>query len=304
MKLYLLVAIFLFTATAHAAITNWNVDISINDDTGTDWTVLLTYDNITDRSDYFVLSKITNVEVFADNKLVNCDITQDIGTSIVCTDLQTKDVTYKFHVKGLVDNVQKLKIFHYPFSVITTVEKMQITVKFPLGSALVEDIELNGTGLKQFEPDFGREGSDGRRIFINWVFDRPALGQTLNISAIYELVSGFDPFTTFAIILVLIIVSFILLLTFVFRKQRVKDLLPVLTNGERKAMEILLREKGEVDQRVIVKETDFSKAKVSRIINDLIERGLIEKISKGRKNLIKLKKEIKRPESKSEKKPE
>jgi len=118
------------------------------------------------------------------------------------------------------------------------------------------------------------------------------------------LISGFDPFTTFTIILVLIIISFILALMFVFRKQRVKDLLPVLTNGERKAMEILLREKGEVDQRVIVKETDFSKAKVSRIINDLIDRGLIEKISRGRKNLIKLKKEIKRPESKSEKKPE
>ena len=303
MKLYLLVAILLF-APVNAAITNWNVDVSINDDTGTDWTVILTYDNITDRSDYFVLSIITNVEVFADNVPINCDIVQDIGTSIVCTGLSAREVTYKFHVKGLVDNVQQLKIFHYPFSVTRSVEKMQITVKFPLGSALIEGSELNGTGLKPFEPDFGREGSDGRRIFINWVFDKPALGQTLNVSAIYELISGFDPFTTFTIILVLIIISFILALMFVFRKQRVKDLLPVLTNGERKAMEILLREKGEVDQRVIVKETDFSKAKVSRIINDLIDRGLIEKISRGRKNLIKLKKEIKRPESKSEKKPE
>src|SRR3989338_4124518 len=107
MKLYLLVAILLF-APVNAAITNWNVEVSINDDTGTDWTVILTYDNITDRSDYFVLSRITNVEVFADAMLVNCDITQDIGTSIVCTDLQAMEVTYKFHAKGLVDNVQKL----------------------------------------------------------------------------------------------------------------------------------------------------------------------------------------------------
>jgi len=62
-------------------------------------------------------------------------------------------------------------------------------------------------------------------------------------------------------------------------------------------MEILLREKGEVDQRTIVRETDFSKPKVSRVINDLIERGLVDKISKGRKNLIKLKKEVKRVDS-------
>ena len=52
----------------------------------------------------------------------------------------------------------------------------------------------------------------------------------------------------------------------------------------------LLREKKDVDQRMIVKEADFSKAKVSRIIQELIKRDLIEKIPKGRNNLIRLKK--------------
>jgi uncharacterized membrane protein len=55
----------------------------------------------------------------------------------------------------------------------------------------------------------------------------------------------------------------------------------------------VLREKGTVDQRQIVRETDFSKAKVSRIISNLVERGVLEKEVKGRKNLIRLKKTIK-----------
>ncbi|MBI2580123.1 MAG: hypothetical protein HYW27_04445, partial [Candidatus Aenigmarchaeota archaeon] len=69
-----------------------------------------------------------------------------------------------------------------------------------------------------------------------------------------------------------------------------RDILPVLTENERKVMEIVFNEKGEVDQRKIIKQTDFSKPKVSRIIHDLSGRGLIEKVPKGRTNIIKLKK--------------
>ena len=140
-------------------------------------------------------------------------------------------------------------------------DKVQATVKFPLGAALVEDLKLTSTDLKPFDPDFGREGSDGRRIFVAWTFDKPVLGQSINIYAIYEIL-GVDPFTIFAVILVIIIVAFLIFIAFIFRKQKVRDILPVLTEGERKVMEILLREKGGVDQRVIVKETDFSKPKV------------------------------------------
>lgn len=299
MRAYLLVAVLLMAAAANASLANWDIEVSVNDDGSTDWTVVLTYNETVEKSDYFVFSKITNVEVFADKKPASCDITQDIGTSIVCRDAKAAEFTYKFHVKGLVDNVQNLKIFRYPLPVTATVDKLGIVVKFPLGSALVEDEKLNSTGLRSFEPDFGREGSDGRRIYVRWVFDKPALGQTINVSAIYEILSGIDQFTVFAVILTAIVVSFLAALVFIFRKHSVRDILPVLTEGERKAMEILLREKGEVDQRVIVKETDFSKAKVSRIISDLMDRGLVEKVAKGRKNLIKLKKHVKTPEKKS-----
>ncbi len=301
MKIYLLVALLFVAvaATADAALVNWDADISINDDGSTEWTVILTYNNTVSRSDYFIPARATNIEVFADNNTADCTVTQEIGTSIICETI-AREFVYRFHIKNLVSTIgelQYIRVFGYAFSITQSVDRLHVVVKFPLGAALVEEERLRGTGLTFFSPDFGREGSDGRRIFISWTFDKPVLGQSIGVSAIYELL-GFNTFTLFFIVLTFVIVAFLLFLVFIFRRHRVRDILPVLTDGERKVMEIILRENGEVDQRVIVKETDFSKAKVSRIISDLMGRGLVEKISRGRKNLIKLKKDVKKPENK------
>ncbi|HLC67826.1 MAG TPA: hypothetical protein VJI12_02980 [archaeon] len=294
---YLLVALLVLAATTHAALVDWNIGVSVNDDGSSDWTAILTYNGTVAKSDYFMLSTLYNVETFADNQSVPCDVKEDIGTSIVCNNIRAQTLTYKFHTKKFVDNIQNLKIFRYGFSATQTVDKIHITVGMPLGTALVEQEKLTGTGLTPFDPDFGRQTTDGRRIFVTWTFDKPLLGQPISISAIYENI-GFDPFTLFVIILVLIVIVFIAFLAFFTKRHKVRDILPMLTDGERKLMEILLREHGEVDQRILVKETDFSKAKVSRIISDLMARGILDKVSRGRKNLIKLKKEVKQPESK------
>ncbi|HLC77456.1 MAG TPA: hypothetical protein VJH04_04605 [archaeon] len=302
MKIYLAVAFLFLITAANAALVTWDADISINDDGGTEWAVVLTYNETVSSSDYFVPARATDIEVLADNATVNCDVTQDIGTSIVCK-ADAREFIYRFHVKNLVSTIgeiQYIRVFRYTFSATQFVERVHVIVKFPLGAALVEEGKLQGTGLRTFEPDFGREGSDGRRISISWTFDKPGLGQSISVSAIYELL-GFDTFTIFFIVLAFVIVAFVLVVLFVFKKRGIRDILPVLTDGERKVMEIILRENGEVDQRVLVKETDFSKAKVSRVISDLMSRGLVEKVSKGRKNLIKLKKDVKRPETKTAK---
>ena len=77
------------------------------------------------------------------------------------------------------------------------------------------------------------------------------------------------------------------LVTYYFRKIKidVKGMLSMLSDGERRVMEIVIREK-KVDQRIIVRETDFSKAKVSRIIQSLAGRRLIDAVPKGRTKLI------------------
>lgn len=297
MKKLLALVFFLFPALAFADLTEWNADISLNDDRSADWTVSFRYNETVSKSDYFILSSIENVRVLADDTSVQCSVTEKVGSTILCDNIHASKITYKFRSADATDTIRNLFIFKQRFSVTQLTGKFSVTVKLPLGTALVEKARLEGTGLARFEPSWGREGTDGRRIFVEWVASEPKLGETYDMSVVYEQVTiGEIPYVP--IVLGLIAIFVVVYFTFL-RKPALKDMLPVLTENERKVMEILLKE-GDTDQRKIVKDLDFSKPKVSRIIKDLSERGLLEKTRKGRTNIIRLKK-LKKHEEKPEK---
>jgi uncharacterized membrane protein len=72
-----------------------------------------------------------------------------------------------------------------------------------------------------------------------------------------------------------------------FRKPQ-KFILSVLDDYERKIMDLIIASEGVTDQKKIVKDTNLSKAKVSRVVKSLVERGLIEVERIGRRNKLKL----------------
>lgn len=295
----LLVALFfvMLASSTHAALTDWTVDISLNDDKTSDWLITLQYDTPVDKTDYFVFARLTDYEVFADGApLTDCTYKFDFGTSIQCNNIYATNITYVFKTNQVINDVlQNFRLFSQRLPVTRNTLHYSVIIRLPVGSILADANYIRPAGLKPVEPEFGQQDTDGRRIFIRWFFDNPTLGQTFNPAVVYEQVSsvGQNQLNVFIVIISGAIVAFVFLLYFFFKRGNVKDVLPILSDGERKVMEILLREKGTVDQRQIVKETDFSKAKVSRVITDLVNRGLIEKHVKGRKNLIKLKKAIK-----------
>ncbi|MBI2076681.1 MAG: hypothetical protein HYT72_05540 [Candidatus Aenigmarchaeota archaeon] len=293
MSIYAAMVLLFLLPAAHASLKSWDVDISINSDKTSEWVIKLVYDEPVPRTDYFVLAKITGVEVSVDSQFVDCDVSaKDVGTSITCLGISGENITYRFRALGLINDFQGLNIFSYRFAAIWLVDNLTIAVKLPLGTGLVERAKLEKTSFMPFEPFWGKEGSDGRRIFIVWSQERPRLGTTTDVSVIYENILE-NQILSLGIIAVL--AAGFLLVMYIMRKRPMRDILPVLTDAERKVMQILLREKKPVDQRLIVKEADFSKSKVSRIISDLENRGLIERIPKGRTNLIRLgaKKELK-----------
>jgi len=67
-------------------------------------------------------------------------------------------------------------------------------------------------------------------------------------------------------------------------------LTPIRADVENEFFTVIGFKKEKVDQRKIVSESGFSKAKVSRIIQNLVGRGVVESERIGRKNIIKLKK--------------
>lgn len=288
MRFFVLIGILLLSSIGNAQLNSWNIDISIEDDDTAYWVVTLDYKEPIDKTDYFVTSRLTGIEVSANDQFIDCEVSEkELGTSILCEEINATKIIYKFRTLDLVDILQDLRIFNYRFSITRITDQFSVIVKLPLGKGVVEKSKLQQTGLLPFEPIWGQEGSDGRRIFILWNLENPELGTSLDASVIYERITEVSIITIFAVIIVSIAVMLFFILS--LRKRTIKDVLPVLTEGERKVMEILIREKNTVDQRKIVLETDFSKPKVSRIIQNLINRGLIEKTPKGRTNMIKLK---------------
>jgi hypothetical protein len=289
--LFMLSVLFITPTALAAPLSDWTVEVSINDDKSVDWNVVMTYNENVQKSDYFVFASITNVHVFADDMPIECDVTADVGTTILCNGIDASKLTYKFRTYDSINKIRSFYNFKYRFSVIQLTDKFSLKVNLPLGTAIVEKSRLEGTGMQRFEPSWGREGSDGRRIYIEWIMTNPKLGETSDVSVIYEQLSSIDdPLVQAALIVIIVAAAAFIIFMLKFRKKDVREMLPILNEGERKVVEILIREKGPVDQRVIVKETDFSKPKASRIIHDLEKRGVLEKVHKGRNNILTLKK--------------
>lgn len=279
---------------AHAKLDNWNAEITIDSDKSTEWLNSFEYSETVDRNDFFVLAKITGVEVKADGSFIDCAVTaRDIGTSIVCSNIKARNITYRFRALGLVSDLQGLNKFEYRFSILQLVDNFTVKVKLPPGAGLVERARLEGTGFRPFEPEWGKPDSDGRVIFVAWKQSQPLLASGTDIKVIYENVTE-NQWLPLGIIAVLTVA--LLAFLFIMRRKPMKDILPILTDSERKVVEILLREKKPVDQRTIVKETDFSKPKVSRVISDLETRGLIIRSRKGRTNVIAIAENVRAPQ--------
>jgi len=292
---WLVIAILLILSPVAARLDSWDMEVGIDQDKSTEWVSRLVYSEPVERSDFFVLARITGVEVKADGNFIECTTSvKDIGTSVLCQNINAREVTYRFRALGLVTDFQGLNRFEYRFSVNQLVDNFTVTVKLPVGAGLVERSRLEDTGFLPFEPAWGKPNSDGRNIFITWSQSVPLLGSGLDVRVIYENVVE-NQLLPLGIIALITAVFFSILVF--MRRTPMRDILPVLTVNERKVMEILLREKKPVDQRAIVKETDFSKPKVSRIIGDLEVRGLVIRSRKGRTNVITLAQNVKKPEN-------
>jgi uncharacterized membrane protein len=68
--------------------------------------------------------------------------------------------------------------------------------------------------------------------------------------------------------------------------------MPALTEDERNVLQFIISKGKKCTQKEIVKALDLSKAKASRLIQNLEKRNLIKKRKKGRTNIITIEREV------------
>lgn len=170
------------------------------------------------------------------------------------------------------------------------ITSIYVTAKLPQGMGLVG---ANKTISRVSFPDDVLITSDGRRVIMIWQLSNITANQQLRFQTLFESmapssITGFAGLGAAIIVgvVAVVVLSSIIFLRYVRKPEKL--VLSVLDDFERKVMDILIASGGAANQKKIVQDTNLSKAKISRVVRNLVNRGLIEIERAGRTNKIKI----------------
>lgn len=276
-----LLVMILFTQISLAQVQYYGID-TVLDNKGTSVVKLtITFSKPVDNFKLAVFGTIRNFQADSNAGPVNCNL--EIGqASIISCPLnltpEKRTLEMSFETDDFVRLLENRFYFNGDFGLNENISQVFASVKLPEGMAVVG---------KNIFPENPTMISDGRSIISIWKLDNVNKDQKLSFQIMYERTFLILPrlryFAVFgvaaAVILGLIIIRYI-------RKPE-EVVLSVLDEFERKIMNIVVEAGGTVNQKKIVQETNLSKAKVSRVVKSLSERGLVEVERRGRTNIIK-----------------
>ncbi|MDY6788967.1 MAG: hypothetical protein SVV03_03300 [Candidatus Nanohaloarchaea archaeon] len=181
--------------------------------------------------------------------------------------------------------------FEHVERILAPTTQYSLRVLLPEGYGLIKSEDA-----KPLVPD-ADTSSEGRKIHITWVDNEISIGDTLEFRAKYQelnVLNIFPGYTAVALTIILVVVATVIALRLRGRKDEktIASILPILKDDESKVLKYLIEQEGECEQKKLVENLDYSKAKISRLVKNLQERNLIEKIKEGRKNRLTLKRKI------------
>lgn len=282
----------------------YRMEMKINEDTSVDNIIAIKFDTPIYHLDYQFDFKIYDLNVSGNFDSVTCETIDkerysDVSCDFVGMTEEKNLFIMNFKTKNAVKRVDNRYQFSMNYPVSLPIDKAYIIIKLP------ENGVLAGENVNEsYSPPGGRLLSDGKKILVYWEMNNLEVGETMQFSVMYTMpITGGPLFNVIVVSLTMIIILVMIGITFYIKKSTTKSLKEtaeivssVLNEDEKKVMDIVKQNKGEIIQRNIVRETDFSKAKVSRIVNNLKERNVLEVIPMGRKNKIKMKIDIEKKE--------
>jgi len=292
--LFAFALIFLVPLASATQLDYYETVIGLDDESSNFTFIFLFKEAPNGALEYPLPFSIKNFETSANFGNYECEArSKDWGSLIICDFSEVKEggraLNIKFTATKTLKEMEKNIFFNANIKTPQNVGRMLLKVVLEKGYVLIEAPE-GSTTLVPYSPSNGIEGSDGRRIFVEWERKNVEKGDGIDVSVAYEKigpsVSG-NQNITFLFIGLLILLIAVLVGTRGRKKESPK--LDILKDNEKKVLDIINQRGGLCKQRVIVRETDFSKAKVSRLVKDLEERGLIttEKIGRTKKIYIK-----------------
>lgn len=227
---------------------------------------------------YSLRADAVDVEVLDDKGSLVFNVSGDRGSTILSkfrVPLQpnaSTTVTIKFKVPKAVSKAGSEYIFSPVFSLPAGTEEFRLRIRLPEGMGLPRPIQ-SGYGYTDVVPLPDRVHSDGKAIILEWT--RFNEGGDFAVYIRYARPPGQNKnlyIATFFAVLILMAVY--------LRRSRQRAIAEQLGRDEIRVLD-LIKEKQGIAQRDIVENTGFSKAKVSSIISDLEDKGIIRKKKSG-----------------------
>ncbi|MFB6115958.1 MAG: helix-turn-helix transcriptional regulator [Candidatus Nanosalina sp.] len=290
MRKYLIILIIVSISLPASATTISREDVRI-DLNNNKVTAELEIEELTSRDLSYVSShEIKSVNASIEEENVDCRITDSpIGSEIRCpTDYKKNfSVTLKYRITDTVDQRDGVKIFRYDHPVYRPTKNYNLRVLLPGGNALVEE----GNFSQQVISPLNYEtGSNGRQIFVDWSL-KPELGETLSFYILFEQVQnqeGINLSRGLIIRLLGVLLAIILGTAGVihWRREDLSENLEDLSEDQKDIMDKIENNGGDYLQKDLVDEMDYSKAKISGEVSELVDKGILRKTKEGRSNKL------------------
>ena len=240
-----------------------------------------------------VLAKedVVEFKVFGEvkNLTSNADCKVSEG-SITCIRLNTTGINLKFQTTSFLEFDNTYKFFQQ--FLLPSTGRVTSLVTLPVGNVVANVSDA-------VYPKKYSMLSNGRNILVYWELENVSSLQPLAFQVYYQSLEverkeGYSIYVFLAVVVLVLIAAVI-----GFRRSKIskrivkpeKVVLKVLDKYERKIFEVV-KKSGSIKQGKIVELTGLSKAKVSRVVRSLEERGLLKTERRGRTKIVKLKRKL------------
>ena len=260
----------------------YGIEDIIHDDLSVTNIVTLEFNQSITHLDYQLNFDIVNLVAESDFESADCEIQDQrtISCDFIGITPEKNQLILSFKTVDGVKQVDNHLVFNVNYGFLPT-ENAFVLIRLPQYSVLSGD-----NPAESYFPEDGKIISDGKVIAVFWEFNDVG-DETLQFSVSY-LPPLQIPSELIVALTILVIVVMVGVVVFARRRSHLGEVITsVLNTDENVIVNILKKNDGKALQKVLVRDSDFSKAKISRLVKDLKSRGVleIEPVS-GRENRI------------------
>lgn len=280
MKRALLLSLFvwlLLSVPAAAQLNGYDVSIEVQSDGSADYLTTLMLTRPVGTFIFAIPGSPEKVNVSSPACHIDKALVQ---TNIICEFAgRSENLTISYTSAERRGHRDNYLVFADSFRIPTPAAQLSVRVKLPPGAMLKEPI------TDAMEPQGAEISTDGRQLLLSW--SAVDVAQQFDVSIAYEQ-PGLSLLVTLAVFIAAVVIAGVVAWKFYFAKgkEAIKIILPVLKSDEKEVLKGLLKHGSGVNQKIIVKESGYSKAKVSKVLKSLAERGLVKLERTGRTNRI------------------